>query len=284
MRFKKGIWFSLIMGLLILSGCSRASNQPTKDVHQSYGASYVPTLFFHGYGSSANAEMHMINAAKSAGVTRTVLRATVAQDGHVTWRGQFKPGDHHPLVAVQFTDNRNSDYPQDATWAKHVITGLQKSYHVTKFNVVGHSMGNMAIVYYLLANGQNRHLPQLQKEVDIAGHFNGILGVNDEPNRMTLSATGKPNKMDHNYQQLLALRQRFPRQVQVLNIFGDLNNGTHSDGRVSNASSQSLKYLVKQRAATYQEHRIVGTEAQHSKLHDNAQVDRLLIQFLWDRC
>ena len=48
--------------------------------------STTPTLFFHGYGSSANAERHMTNAAKKAGVTKTVIRANVDRNGAVTLR------------------------------------------------------------------------------------------------------------------------------------------------------------------------------------------------------
>lgn len=288
MADKKGWSALLLLGLIGslaigLSGCAQPTTTLGKEPRVTYGAPYVPTLFFHGYGSSANAEMHMINAAKAAGVSHTVVRATVAKNGQVTWRGKFVSGDHHPLVAVEFADNHNGDAQTTATWAKQVIVGLKRTYHITKFNVVGHSMGNMAIVYYLLANGQDKRLPQLQKQVDIAGHFNGILGMNDEPNQMQLNAAGKPTKMDQNYRQLLALRQRFPRQIRVLNIFGDKNDGTHSDGRVSNASSKSLRYLVQPRATSYTERRIVGPNAQHSKLHDNAQVDRLLIHFLWSK-
>lgn len=276
-------WLGVLLVCLLLLGGCQANQSHTQSEFKDHGTKYVPTLFLHGYGSSAHAEMHMITAAKRAGVTHTVLHATVAPNGRVSWRGHFKPGDYHPIVAVQFTANRDGNYPTTAGWAKNVLTGLQRTYHITHFNWVGHSMGNMAMAFYLLKNGRNRHLPQLQRQVDIAGHFNGILGINDEPNQMNLTTTGKPLKMDRDYQHLLALRQRFPRQARVLNIYGDLNNGTHSDGRVSNASSKSLRYLVQSRAKSYQERRIVGVNAQHSKLHDNAQVDQLLIKFLWHK-
>lgn len=277
-------WLEIsLLLVLLLGGCAARGTGPQASSSKLDGAKYVPTLFFHGYGSSANAEMPMIRAAQRAGVTQTVMHATVEKDGHVSWRGRFKAGDEHPIVAVQFTANRDGDYQVTAGWAKNVITGLQKTYHITRFNMVGHSMGNMAMAFYLLKNARNTHLPQLQRQVDIAGHFNGILGINDQPNRMTLTAAGKPTKLDRDYQQLLVLRQRYPRQARVLNIYGDLNNGTHSDGRVSNASSKSLRYLVAGRARSYQERRIVGPNAQHSKLHDNAQVNRLLIHFLWQK-
>ena len=67
----------------------------------------------------------------------------------------------------------------------------------------------------------------------------------------------------------------------VLNIYGDYKNG--SDGSVLNASSRSLKYLVADNAKSYQEKKITGKLAQHSQLHENQEVDKILIQFLWGK-
>ena len=75
---------------------------------------------------------------------------------------------------MNFADNRNADYDTDAKYAKAVVSKLQKTYHFKKMNMVGHSMGNMAINFYMLANAEDKTLPQLQKQVDIAGHFDGI--------------------------------------------------------------------------------------------------------------
>ncbi len=103
--------------------------------------------------------------------------------------------------------------------------------------------------------------------------------MNDEPNRMKLQSNGKPTNMQPEYRALLPLWQTYPRQTAVLNIYGDKDDGSHSDGSVSNASSQSLRYLVAGRAKSYQERKIVWANAQHSKLHDNVQVNRVLIKF-----
>ena len=35
-------------------------------------------------------------------------------------------------------------------------------------------------MFYLLNYGGDKRLPQIQKQVDIAGHFNGILGMDDK--------------------------------------------------------------------------------------------------------
>ncbi|WP_125583754.1 alpha/beta hydrolase [Levilactobacillus cerevisiae] len=259
-----------------LSACTK-SNKQSATVNTANN--YQPTLFFHGWGSSYHAENQMARSLVNAGLTNTVIRAMVSKQGKVTLSGQFHQDDHRPIVEVGFEDNHNGSAQQWGRWATAVVVKLQQTYHIKKFNMVGHSMGNMAIMFYL--KQQTTNLPKLQKQVDIAGHFNGILGMNDEPNRMKLNRAGKPAKMQADYKALLSLRKTYPKnQIAVLNIYGDKNDGSHSDGSVSNASSKSLRYLVADRAKSYQEHKIVGTNAQHSKLHDNLQVDRLLISFL----
>lgn len=120
--------------------------------------------------------------------------------------------------------------------------------------------------------------------MNIAGHFDGILGMDDQANQNRLKASGEPVTMNATYRQLLALRQVVPaKQLQILNIYGDLGDGSHSDGRVSNVSSQSLAYLLQGRAKSYREVKITGEKAQHSALHANAQVDHQVGQFLWGK-
>ena len=106
----------------------------------------------------------------------------------------------------------------------------------------------------------------------------------DLPANLTIldSKTGKPSAMSDSYQKLLGLREIYPQdQVDVLNIYGDFKN--QSDGSVLNVSSRSLKYLVIDNAKSYQEKRVTGPLAQHSQLHENPEVDRLLIDFLWGK-
>ncbi|KRL13296.1 alpha/beta hydrolase [Schleiferilactobacillus perolens] len=257
-------------------------NRQQDSAQSQYVQITTPTLFFHGWGSSYHAEEHMANAAKQAGVTDTIIRADVSRQGKVTLVGQIPANAKNPIVEVNYADNRNTHYHTDGRWMRNVLVALQAKYHITKFNVVGHSMGNMAIAFYLLDNAGNNKLPKLQKQVDIAGHYNGILGINDKPNQMKLRKSGQPTVMDADYQELLGLRQKYPwKQVDVLNIYGDKDDGTHSDGDVSNASSKSLRYLIADRAKSYREKKIVGPDAQHSKLHENPEVDRLLINFIW---
>ncbi|MST80167.1 alpha/beta hydrolase [Lactobacillus equicursoris] len=111
-----------------------------------------------------------------------------------------------------------------------------------------------------------------------AGHYNGIKGYSantDSP----LTTSGKPEHMDATYKDLLYLRQVYPKGVAVLNIYGDIGNG--SDERVYNNSSKSLKYLVVN-GRSYQEVKIKGAKGQHSQLHESGKVDRAMQKFLWN--
>ena len=260
------------------------SKLQTRELNSSdYIQSRTPTLFFHGYGSSANAEKHMAEAARKAGVTQTIITATVDSHAQVSLKGEITKDAINPIVMVEFEDNRNANYAQDGEYAAAVVRELQARYGFKKMNFVAHSMGNMSILFYLLEHAQNEELPQLQKQVNIANHVNGLEGM-DLPANLTIldSKTGQPSAMSDSYQKLLGLREIYPQdQVDVLNIYGDFKN--QSDGSVLNVSSRSLKYLVIDNAKSYQEKRVTGPLAQHSQLHENPEVDRLLIDFLWGK-
>ncbi|BDR58493.1 alpha/beta hydrolase [Xylocopilactobacillus apicola] len=277
---RKWIFLTIFGGivLLIVAGWSwQQIIRPRSTIIKS-----TPTIFLHGWGSSVNAEHQMTSAMKKSGITNSVTQAIVSPEGKVKLIGSIPKHAKNPVVEVGFKNNKNTDYHEDGQWLKNVITELQNTYQIKNVNLVGHSMGNMAIAYYILDHSNNSSLPKLRKQVDMAGHFDGIIGMNDKPNLTKLDDSGKPDRMDDNYRTLLGLRKKYPnKQVHVLNIFGDKNDGSHSDGSVTNASSQSLRYLIGERAKTYQEKKIIGADGQHSRLHENKEVDQILIKFLW---
>ena len=282
MRLKKSLGW-LLVGLLaiVLSGCGTRLNT------KKYVQSTTPTLFFHGGGSNYHAEEHMVDAAKKAGVTNTVIRAMVDKDGHVKLVGTIKKGAINPIVEVNYANNRQHNYRKHGLWATNVVVALQKQYQIKNINLVGHSLGNISLIYYSLENAQRTDLPKVRKQVDIAGHFAGLdfKGVPasiQQPANLKLNAAGKPNHMNTTYREMTKLRQTLPKnQIQILNLYGNI--GGHTDGTVPNVSSLSLKYLVADRAKSYREKQFTGKLARHSKLHSNPQVDRTLIQFLWGK-
>ena len=248
----------------------------------------TPTLFVHGWGSSYHAEESMVAYAQKQHATNSVIRADVSSNGKVTLIRTIKKRAKNPIVEVNLQNNKSifagtknqiAAMNKSSNYIKDVIIALQKRYRFNRINLVGHSMGNLQIAYYLRNNATNAHMPHLNKQVSIAGHYNGYIGEQGAPNKTVLSRTGKPQKMSAGYRELLSLRKKFPQNADVLNIYGDMGSG--SDGDVTVNSARSYRYLVSKRARSYQEKEIRGSRAQHSKLHENTKVDRLLVNFLW---
>lgn len=274
-----------MLGLVCVGGWHFISQNQAQAVKAEARKTFIqssrPTIFFHGWGSSSRVERHMANAAKKAGVTQTIIEAKVAEDGTVTLKGTIPRDAVNPIVLVNFDNNRGASTQDQGNYAYAVVKALQDTYGIKEMNMVAHSYGNMAIVYYMLQHGSDTSLPKLVKQVDIAGHFNGIIGM-DEPENITLDDEGKPSSMTESFQELLSLGNHYPQgQVEVLNIYG--NTGKGSDERVTNLSSQSLGYLLKGHVKSIQEKEISGPDGQHSKLHETALVDKPIIAFLWGK-
>ncbi|WP_304653524.1 alpha/beta hydrolase [uncultured Ligilactobacillus sp.] len=241
----------------------------------------IPTLFVHGWGSSYRAEEKMVKAAVKAGVTKTVVRVNVDIYGQAHLQGKLTSRAKDPLVEANFENNKNVNAVMESQYLKAVIQLLQTKYHFEKFNFVGHSMGNSAILYYLRDNADDRSLPKLNKQVALAAFPNGL--VDEMPKDVTLGKDGKPSVTAGDFENFLSLKTTYPKNAQVLNIYGNILDGSDSDGPVPVKSAQTLRYLVSPRAKSYQEKEIRGKMGQHSKLHDNVQVERLLLKFLWGK-
>ena len=272
--------FFIALFLFVLAGCGqKAQNVPAKKVTVSLtNTKTIPTFFFHGWGSSANAESQMANAAKKAGVSNTIIQADISKNGTVQLKGAIPKNAKNPIIKVNLEDNQSGK----TSYVKDVITAISNKYHYAKINLVGHSMGNLQIANYINENYNNKKLPKINKVVSIAGHYDGYLGEEaGQKAKIKNKKTGEPDIYSDSFKRLLPLRKHYPRQIEVLNIYGNKEDGSNSDGSVSVASAQSYKYLINGRAKSYSEVEIKGKNAQHSKLHENKEVDKLVIDFLW---
>ena len=245
----------------------------------------TPTLFFHGGLSNYHGEENMVKAAQEAGVTNSVIRADVDANGKVKLIGTISANAVNPIVEVNYKNNVQLDFKEHGRYARNVVQTLQNEYGIKKVNMVGHSLGNISIMYYLLQTAHDPKMPKLNKQVSIGGHFDGLdfkqlpIAVR-QPTGLRLDANGKPNKMNATYREMTKLRKLYPnKEIDVLNIIGNI--GGNSDGIVKNVSSLSLEYLVAPMAKSYQVVKIVGNNAEHGKLTYNKQVEKDIINFLW---
>ncbi|BDR55434.1 alpha/beta hydrolase [Bombiscardovia apis] len=286
MAKQRHTWVRLVLGILItllaLALCCIVPATSGLRQEEKYVQSRVPTFFLHGWNGSYLSEMHMVNAIKDAGVSKTAVRVDVDAEGQAQLLAAIPEDATNPLIEVSLLDKTNADYRLCGTWFKAALEAVRSQYYFDEYKVVAHSMGNMVLLNYLRDTANDAQRPRLIKQADLAGNFNGIIGNNDLPNRMTFNEQGLPSPQTYEFQSLLGLRTTYPdKQVDVLNIFGDLDDGSHSDGNITNASSQSLRYLLGGRARTYREITIHGSQGRHSNLHESDQVDRELIGFLW---
>lgn len=276
-------WIKSLIALVVIVAAGVVGiNVKRANAAKKYINSTTPTFFVHGWGSSYHAEQHMANAAKRAGATNTIIWANVSKNNKVTFHGNIPKGARNPIIEVNLADNKQESYTKDGRYVYDVVNAATKKWHFKRMNLVGHSMGNLDIAYYLLDYGQRSDLPKLNKHVAMAGHFNGGIGFG-WPKGTTINSEGKPSKYESHFKQLEQLRNTYPQGTKVLNIYGDVKDGTHSDTQVPVDSAKTMKYLVSPRAGSYQEKEITGKKAQHSALHRNPQVDKILINFLWGK-
>lgn len=227
----------------------------------------------------------MVKAAQEAGVTNSVIRADVDANGKVRLIGTIPNNAVNPIVEVNYRNNVQLDFKENGRYARNVVQTLQNEYGIKKVNMVGHSLGNTSIMYYLLQAAHNPNLPRLNKEVSIGGHFDGLdfkqlpIAIR-QPDNLRVNNEGKPNKMNATYREMAKLRTLYPmKEIDVLNIIGNI--GGDSDGIVKNASSLSLEYLVASMARSYRVVTITGKNAEHGQLTYNKQVEKQIINFLW---
>ena len=157
---KKRIW--LLGGLIAVFTVSMIALRFGADTSAPEADIYIqssrPTLFFHGYGSNYWAEKHMANATKKQGTADTVIRADVSENGEVTLKGEIPKDARNPIVLVNYEKNRGADFEQVSEYAYNVVKALQDKYDITEMNMVGHSYGNMSIMFYMINHGTDTTL------------------------------------------------------------------------------------------------------------------------------
>lgn len=277
----------MILAVISLAACSHQKKTTThsgtstsKKVAAPYLKTTTPTFYVHGYQGSAHSTDTLIKHAEKQAHAHKILVATVANDGTINYAGTWKKGTSNPIIQVVFTDNV-APYASQSAWLTAIIAELAQRYQFSKYNVVAHSAGNVATVKMLMTANKPAEFPKINKFVSLAGCYNGVITEDDVANQNYFLKDGEPALKHTVYQMLDAERQNFPDGISVLNLMGNLNDGSHSDELVSEVSARSLKYLIRGHQTKYSEKVFYGKNAQHSKLHENSKVATTIDSYLW---
>lgn len=259
----------IILFALLFTLCSGA-----QFVNQ-YKTSPTPTLFVHGYRGGPESMGNIIDHLEARGAGHQVMTITVTPAGKIKARGALTDS-RNPLINVVFQNNIAGE-SMYTKWLLKVMAYLHNDYSVQKINLVGHSMGAYAVIASAMGNAHVK----VNRLVAIAGPYDGIMHWDDAPHELTLDANGKPSRIRPEYRKLLDKRRHFKANA-VLNIYGDVADGSNSDTVVTVASALSLRYILRNFHGTYAEHKMIGSHAQHSLLHiNNFMVNEAVATFIW---
>lgn len=239
----------------------------------------VPTLFIHGYGGTEGSFNGMLSRFKANGHGKKILTVTVQPDGSVSDNGTWEDQSEKPMIQVLFADNKNNEWNQ-ADWVKAVLDYLNNTYQIDEVNIVGHSMGGVSSFRYLITYGSDESLPKVNKFVAIGAPFNDFVTGNEAQGLDALAQEG-PLVSSQRYSEFAAAIQQYPKTTPMLNIVGDLQDGSDGDGTVPLRSGLAISYLMQINGIDYREEIITGPQASHSQLHENPHVDELVANFLW---
>lgn len=246
----------------------------------------TPTVFVHGLqGTHGSTDTMIRDLSRRYPGTKKVMTINITTGGHVVVHGHMK-NVAHPLVQVNFLNN-SATTTKNAHWLIKALAYLKSKAGVKQVNIVAHSAGNVA-AYQAMAY-QSTRIPTVKKFVILAGPFDGVLSLNDEPNKNKVSAKNDynpsikypANEYYPSYEWLMQLSSTFPRSVKVLNIYGNIGDGTNSDTLVTNASSLSVNYLLRHQKTPVKNKCWKSSKATHTGLHKSKLVDNWIADFLW---
>ncbi|MGX6979894.1 alpha/beta hydrolase [Vagococcus elongatus] len=242
----------------------------------------TPTLMLHGIHGDKRTMQGMIRRWRLAGLAYKALEIQITKDGEMIIDGLWIKNDEgcHPIIQVFFENNDATPVLQ-VSWLLKIMTFLNKELGIDEINLLGHSMGGVAVLGYLTQATKYKDMtPKVEKFIALGSPFKGELVDSLLSQVYQLEKDGKRN-FDRYYDFFMAERAGIPKDLRVLNVYGDLNNGSESDGIVATKNAAILKDMLGDSVSFYAEHVIKGLGGQHTLLHENAEVDQLVAKFLW---
>ncbi|MCD5001877.1 alpha/beta fold hydrolase [Enterococcus saccharolyticus] len=279
----KKIFFLL---LFILVGCGHKaettttiSETTTSSTAEIIKKSSIPTLFIHGYSGGPQTFGTLIERMEKNDFATKEMTITVKNDGNIQAVGQLSGQANNPMIQVLFEDNESHEWNQ-AEWIRATLAYLHDTYAIKNVYLVGHSMGGASSLRYLGTYGADDSLPQVNKFSAIGAPFNEFIDTSQTQSIDELLANG-PTEFSARYNDYATMLPTAPKcEIQLL--AGQLSAEEANDGMVPVSSALAVYHLLQENNYHVSSH-IIKTNAQHSQLHENEEVDALLQAFLWDK-
>lgn len=246
-----------------------------KDVHYSN----VPTVFIHGYEGNSFSFGPLLRRFERENVAKREMTIVVQKDGKLSVEGKLKNRNDNPTIMVLFAKDVTDEITQ-SKWIDKVMRYLYQQ-KVRRVNLVSHSMGGVSSLRYLLEYAGEK-TPVTEHFVAIAAPFNDLEIAEDTEEIFAYELTEKgPSGETPVYQYFDQAMNQLPTNLHVLDVAGDLKDGTESDGSVSTHSAFALRLLFQKHARSYQELTVTGKSGGHSAITKSAKLEKQLIKFIW---
>lgn len=250
--------FSLLVVFLV-GGVLYVHHQNTPLTHLHITTSNTATVLIPGSNGSTYTFNGMIRRLTHKKLAHLALKVTIDANGvaHIRKVGALT---QNPLIQLTFVNNQ--DPQKQMQYLPAFMKELKSVYYINSVNFVAHSMGGSVVLEYLENKQvQTSQYPKITKFVAIGTPFGYITPQNS----------------------LATAASNLPSDLKILNIAGNLNH-TGTDTAVPLKSNEALQPVVAGHVASYRHITIEGNrlEAQHSALHENPKVDKLIVNFLWN--
>ncbi|WP_064468776.1 alpha/beta fold hydrolase [Lederbergia galactosidilytica] len=270
-----GLFFICILIIGLFISRPKLINEQT---HVAASPAVIPTLFLHGYKGSERSFSTMLERMEQQNWGTKTLVCFVHKNGRVSIRGTLPKNVENPFIQVIFENNR-AQLSDQTKWLQEIMKQLKERYYIEEINVVGHSMGGLALTNYIQSTENQDGYPKVQNLITIGSPFLGIdqkgyfernygkALIDLKPNSQAL------NKLSHH-------RTSFPDDIQVLSIAGVVEDPLTGDGLVSLESALANRNLINSDQFTGKV--VTSITATHSGLHEIEVVDQLIANFLWE--
>lgn len=267
------LWVGVIIAFLILLTIPaflwmKKTNLERAQRHKSL---LSPVIMVPGSSATINRFDELIeDLNKKNPRPHSVLKVQVATDGKITYHGSISRGDNEPIIVIGFSNNHDgyANIQKQARWLDNVFYEISQSYKFNNFKAFGHSNGGLIWTYWL-----EHYYSDYKSEIKMKRLM--TLG---SPYNFSESNINRRTTMLSDF---IKYRKNLPSDLTVYSLSGGRNYT--SDGIVPEASVEAAKYIFQNRVKHFTQMTVTGSDAQHSDLPQNKQVEEVIKQYLLDK-